>query len=84
MVIAEQRRPLLQVVLFWLTVVALAVALVYLIRSDHLGWRNGSFSLLRLLAIIVVYFSIAWALRTTRSRLKEVHSRGQRSKNGTV
>jgi hypothetical protein len=70
MVIAEQRRPLLQVVLFWLTVVALAVALVYLIRSDHLGWRKEVFFSLRLLAIIVVYFSIAWALRTTRSRLK--------------
>jgi len=70
MVIAEQRRRLLQTVAFWLTMVALTAALVYLIRSDHLGRRKEVYFFLRVLVLIVVYNGIVWAIRLRRSRVK--------------
>jgi Ca2+/Na+ antiporter len=70
MVIAEERRRLLQSVVFWLTMVALTVALVYLIRSDHKSSRDEVYFFLRTIASIVIFYSITWAIKVRRSRVK--------------
>ena len=70
MVIAEERRRLRQGVVFWLTMVALTVALVYLIRSDDKSWREEVYFFLRTLALIVFFYSITWAIRARRSRVR--------------
>jgi hypothetical protein len=70
MMISAKDRVLAKVVLFWVTVVALTAALVYLIRSDHWGWRREVYFFLRVLVLIVVYNRILWAIRVRRSRVK--------------
>jgi hypothetical protein len=70
MTILEKDRQLAKVVLFWVIVVALSVALFFLIRSDHWGWKKEIYFSLRALGVVVIIQIIVWAIKVRKSRVE--------------
>jgi uncharacterized membrane protein len=68
--IAKPKRPVLTSVLFLGTMAVLSVSLVYLARSDPKSWQAQLYSALRLLALLVLYWSVFFAIKVTRLRAK--------------
>lgn len=64
------KHPVLTSALFWAAMAALSVALVFLVRLDPRTWKTQLYSGLKPLALLVVYWTIIFAVRFMRLRAK--------------